>query len=109
MKGLLAVALGLVVTTLALPAVSRAADPCPAEVTEAKAALTSAQASLKSQEVQAPRGQQDIQAPRGQQEIQAPRVKKAGAPVREAEAACHKGHMTLAATKAKEALAHLKK
>lgn len=86
MKRLLAVTLGLVVTTLALPAVSEAADPCP--VTEAKAALTSAQASLKSRKVEAPRGRQEV---------------------REAEAACHEGHMVLSATKAKEALAHLKK
>lgn len=62
MKRLLAITLGRVATTLAVPAVSRAADPCPAEVTEVKAALTSAQASVKSQKVQAPRGQQDIQA-----------------------------------------------
>jgi hypothetical protein len=56
--------------------------------------------------VQAPRAQ-DIQSPRSQ-EIQAPRVNKARTLVRQAEAACKKGDMTLASKKAKEALALLK-
>jgi hypothetical protein len=117
---------------LALPAISGAAGSCPAQVTEAKAALKNTQTSFskstqlaKSQEIQAPRGQQDIQAPRGQdiqaprgqeiqaprgqQDIQAPRVKKAGDLVRQAEAACTQGDMTLAAKKAQEALALLRK
>src|SRR5690349_3221674 len=68
--------------------VAGAADQCP-ELTQAKAALNSAKASLKkgsrslagakSQDVQSPRGQdiqsprsQDIQSPRGQ-DIQSPR------------------------------------
>ncbi|HJV58907.1 MAG TPA: hypothetical protein VJ971_23155, partial [Methylomirabilota bacterium] len=59
-------------------------------------------------ELQAPRGQQDIQAPR-QQEIQAPRVNQAAALVRQSEAACKKGDMTLSAKKAREALGLLKK
>jgi hypothetical protein len=70
----------------------------------------------RGQDVQAPRGQdvqaprtQEIQAPRGQQDIQAPRVKKAGDLVRQAEAACNQGDMTLAAKKAQEALALLRK
>jgi len=125
MKRLLAATLGLAVATLTFPAGSRAAEPCPAEVAQAKAALKGAQASLKkntqvvakSQEIQAPRSQQDIQAPRSQeiqaprsqQDIQAPRVTKAGALVRQAEAACKKGDATLAARKAREALALLGK
>jgi serine/threonine protein kinase HipA of HipAB toxin-antitoxin module len=112
-------------------AAARAAEPCPPEVAKASAALKSAQAALKkspqtarSQDVQAPRAQagarsqdvqaprsQDVQAPRSQdvqaprsQDIQAPRVNNAAALVRQAEAACKKGDMTTAATKAREAL-----
>jgi len=150
MRRFLAATLSLSLATLTFPAGSRAAEPCPAEVAQAKAALKGAQASLKkntqvvaksqeiqaprsqqdiqaprSQEIQAPRSQQDIQAPRSQeiqaprsqqdiqvprsQEIQAPRVTKAGALVRQAEAACKKGDATLAARKAREALALLGK
>jgi len=79
------------------------------------------QAGAKSQDVQAPRSQdvqaprsQDVQAPRSQdvqaprsQDIQAPRVNNAAALVRQAEAACKKGDMATAATKAREALALL--
>ena len=116
MRRFLAATLSLSLATLTFPAGSRAAEPCPAEVAQAKAALKGAQASLKkntqvvakSQEIQAPRSQQDIQAPRSQ-EIQAPRVTKAGALVRQAEAACKKGDATLAARKAREALALLRK
>jgi hypothetical protein len=76
-----------------------AADKCPAELAQAKAALKTARApqdiqsprsqagakaqdiqSPRTQEIQAPRGQQDIQAPRGQQEIQAPRTQEIEAP-----------------------------
>ena len=74
---------GLALLGFSPPTPGWAAEPCPAEVVEAKAALASAQAALKktpkpakSQEIQAPRSQagaksQDIQAPRSQ-EIQAP-------------------------------------
>ncbi len=81
-----------------------------------------AQAGARSQDVQAPRSQdvqaprsQDVQAPRSQdvqaprsQDVQAPRVKKADALVRQADAACKKGDMKLAAKKAIEALTLLK-
>ena len=64
--------------------------------------------------MQAPRGQ-DVQAPRGQ-DVQAPRAlagSKAGSSkafslVKEAEAACAKGDMTTAKTKAEAALAEMK-
>jgi len=152
MKNVVVVVLGLALLALGSPVNGWGAEPCPAELTEAKAALKSAQAALKkrspaaksqeiqaprsqagarsqdvqaprgqdvqaprSQEVQAPRSQQDIQAPRSQevqaprtQEIQAPRVNKAGALIRQADAACKKGDMALAARKATEALALLK-
>ena len=66
------------------PMIGWGAEPCPAELAEAKGALKSAQAALKkkgptakSQEIQAPRAQagartQDIQSPRSQ-DIQSPR------------------------------------
>lgn len=102
MKQFVAATLGFGIIALGIPAVGQAADQCPPELTQAKAALKSAQASLKkapqvakgqdiqaprspqasarAQDVQAPRGQdiqsprgQDIQAPRSQQDIQAPR------------------------------------
>ena len=63
-------------------------------------------AGARSQDVQAPRSQ-DVQAPRSQ-DVQAPRVNKANALIRQADAACKKGDMVLAAQKAKEALALLK-
>jgi len=80
------------------------------------------QAGARSQDVQAPRSQdvqaprsQDVQAPRSQ-DVQAPRsqaaraqqVKRAGGLVREGDAACKKGDMTLATQKATEALGLLK-
>ena len=108
MKRLLAATLGLAVATLTFPAGGRAAESCPAEVAQAKAALTGAQASLKKN-TQVVAKSQEIQAPRSQQDIQAPRVTKAGALVRQAEAACKKGDATLAARKAREALALLGK
>ncbi len=143
MEKMLTVVLGVALLGFTSPITAWGADPCPAELTEAKAALKSAQAALKkssqvakSQEVQAPRAQagarsqeiqaprsQDVQAPRGQdvqaprsqdvqaprsQEIQAPRVNKASALIRQADAACKKGDMALAAQKAKEALTLLK-
>jgi hypothetical protein len=131
MKQLIAATLGFGIMVLGIPVVSQAADQCPPELTRAKAALKSAQASLKTvpqvakgQEIQAPRAQdiqsprsQDVQSPRSQQEIpvprgqeiQAPRVKQAGGLVQESEAACTKGDMTLSTRKAGEALGLLKK
>ena len=103
-----------------------AAETCPQELAEAKAALKSAQASLKksqvdkAREVQPPRSQagaraQDVQAPRAQdvqaprsQDVQAPRVDKGAALIRQADAACKKGDMSTASQKANEALAVLK-
>jgi hypothetical protein len=82
MRQVVAVVLGLGIIALTAPGVVRAADPCPAELTQAKAALKSAQA--KSQDIQSPRSQagarsQDIQAPRSQ-DIQAPRGQDIQAP-----------------------------
>ena len=129
MRQVVAVVLGLGIIALTTPGVVRAADQCPAELAQAKAALKSAQAKsqdtqsprsqagARQQELQAPRSQQDIQAPRsqelqaprGQQDIQAPRVKQAAALVQQSEAACKKGDMALSAKKAREALGLLKK
>ncbi len=85
MKQLIAATLGFGIIVLGIPAVGQPADQCPPELTQAKAALKSAQASLdkapqvaKGQEIQAPRSPkasarpQDIQAPRSQ-DIQSPR------------------------------------
>lgn len=82
---LIAATLGFGIIVLGVPAVGQSAEQCPAELTQAKAALKSAQASLKKapqvakgQEIQAPRSPkasaraQDIQAPRSQ-DIQSPR------------------------------------
>ncbi len=135
MKKMVAAVLGLALLVFTFPAIGWGAQPCPAELTEAKAALKNAQVALKKgsqrakgQEVQAPRAQagarsqdvqaprsQDVQAPRSQdvqaprsQDVQAPRVKKAGALIRQAEVACKKGDMALSARKATEALGLLK-
>jgi hypothetical protein len=151
MKKALTIVVGLIVVGFTFPMTGWGAEPCPAELTEAKAALKTAQATLKkgsqaaksqgvqaprsqagarsqdvqaprSQDVQAPRSQdvqaprsQDVQAPRSQdvqaprsQDVQAPRVNKANALIRQADAACKKGDMVLAAQKAKEALGLLK-
>ena len=69
MRQVVAVVLGLGIIALTTPGVVRAADQCPAELAQAKAALKSAQAQAKSQDIQSPRCQagarsQDIQAPR---------------------------------------------
>ena len=76
-----------------------------------------------NQDVQSPRGNQNVQSPRGNQDVQSPRtgtaptttaqaprtdMTKATSLVKEAEAACKAGNMTLAADKAKAALAILK-
>ncbi len=91
MKQLAAATLGFGIIVLGIPAVGQAADQCPSELTQAKAALKGAQASLKTapqaakgQDIQSPRSQagaksQDVQAPRGQ-EIQSPRGQDIQAP-----------------------------
>jgi hypothetical protein len=75
------------------------------------------QAPRGNQDVQAPRGNQNVQAPRGNQDVQSPRTSNGAtattkAPrtslVKEAEAACKAGNMTLASDKGKAALAILK-
>jgi hypothetical protein len=108
MKGAIAVILSSMLATTTFPLTSSGAQACPAEVTQAKAALARAQASVKkspqiakgqdiqaprsqagakSQDIQAPRSQdiqapksQEIQAPRSQQDIQAPRSQDIQAP-----------------------------
>jgi hypothetical protein len=85
MKQIIAATLGFGIIVLGIPVVGQSADQCPPKLTQAKAALKSAQASLKKapqvakdQEIQAPRSSkasaraQDIQAPRSQ-DIQSPR------------------------------------
>jgi hypothetical protein len=109
MKQLIAATLGFGIIVLGIPVVGQSADQCPPELTQAKAALKSTQASLKkapqvakdqeiqaprspkasaraqdiqaprSQDIQAPRGQ-DIQSPRSQQEIPVPRGQEIQAP-----------------------------
>jgi len=76
-----------------------------------------------NQNVQSPRENQNVQSPRGNQDVQAPRtpagaataappskadITKAGSLVKQAEAACKSGNMTVAAEKAKAAMALLK-
>ncbi|HEV8532277.1 MAG TPA: hypothetical protein VGT00_12725 [Methylomirabilota bacterium] len=179
MKKLLAAVLSVAVALSLSPALSSAqSSSCPAEVTQAKDMLSKKTASVKPDEIQAPRslagarqneaqqaprgnqnlqaprgnqdvqaprslagarqdieaprGNQDLQAPRGNQNVQAPRgnqdlqaprtstgatataqapradMTKAASLVKEAEAACKVGNMTLASDKAKAALAILK-
>ena len=122
MKRIIAATLGFGVIVFGIPALGQPADQCPPELTQAKAALKSAQvakdpvtqaprsprASAPAQDIQSPRSQQEIPVPRGQ-EIQAPRVKQAGGLVQESEAACKKGDMSLSTRKATEALGLLKK
>jgi hypothetical protein len=86
---LLPVAIAIV--SLATPVIANAAPPCPPDVKEARALLTTkmasaskvtqpskSQAGARGQDVQAPRGQ-DVQAPRGQ-DVQAPRGQDVQAP-----------------------------
>ena len=111
---------GLALMLLTTPTVAGAADQCPAQLAQAKAALKSAQASLdkpsrayagaKPQDVQAPRAQdiqaprgQDIQAPRGQdiqaprsQDIQAPRTQDVQAPRSQQDVPVPRGQQTQA-------------
>lgn len=101
---------GLALMLLTMPTVAGAADQCPAQLAQAKAALKSAQASLdkpsgvyagaKSQDVQAPRAQ-DIQAPRSQdvqaprsQDIQAPRAQDVQAPRSQQDVPVPRGQQT---------------
>jgi len=147
MKKLFAAVLSVAVALSLSPALVTAQSTCPAEVTQAKDMLSKRTASVKpediqaprslagarsneavqaprgNQDVQAPRGNQAVQAPRGNQDVQAPRsgagsttaaqaprgdMTKAASLVKEAEAACKSGNMTVAADKAKAALAILK-
>ena len=98
MKRFVVATLGLGFLAFMTSVPAGAADPCPAELTQAQAALKSAQTSLKKSpkiardQDQAPRSQvgakaQDIQAPRSQdvqapksQDIQAPRSQDIQAP-----------------------------
>ena len=88
MRKLFAVVVGFVVLTLGAFSVGRAADPCPAQVTEAKVALASAS--------------------RTEQDVHALRLNEVGGLVSEADAACKRGDMTMASRKAQEALGLLK-
>ena len=165
MKKLFAAVLSVAVALSLSPAVGTAQSNCPAEVTQAKDMLSKKTASVKpddiqaprslagarsnegvqsprgNQDVQSPRGNQDVQSPRGNQDVQSPRgnqtvqsprgnqdiqsprsgagcattaqaargdMTKAASLVKEAEAACKSGNMTVAADKAKAALAILK-
>lgn len=81
MKVCFAAGIGLAAITLGSFSAGHAADACPAQVSEAQVALASAS-----------RSEQDI----------------AGGLVREAEAACKQGDMTIASRKAQEALGLLK-
>ena len=88
MKKLFAAVLSVAVGLSLSPALGTAQSNCPAEVTQAKDMLSKRTASVKPEDiqaprslagarsneaVQAPRGNQDVQAPRGNQNIQAPR------------------------------------
>jgi hypothetical protein len=174
MKKLFAAVLSVAVALSLSPALSMAQASCPAEVAQAKDMLSKKTASVKpddvqaprslagsrqkenvqsprgnqdvqsprgNQDVQSPRGNQDVQSPRGNQDVQSPRgnqnvqsprgnqdvqsprtatgptttaqapradMTKAASLVKEAEAACKSGNMTLATDKAKAALAILK-
>src|ERR1044071_1500184 len=76
-----------------------------------------------NQDVQSPRGNQNVQSPRGNQDVQSPRsgsgttassqapradISKAASLVKDAEAACKTGNMTVASDKAKAAIELLK-
>jgi hypothetical protein len=83
-----AASVGLAVIMLGSFSIGHATDTCPAQVSEAQVALASAS--------------------RSEQDMQAPRLNEAGGLVREAEAACEQGDMTIASRKAQEALGLLK-
>ena len=173
MKELLVAVLSVALIVSLTPGVSLAQSNCPAEVDQAKEMLSKKMASVKpedvqapralagarqsvqsprgnqdvqsprgNQDVQSPRGNQDVQSPRGNQDVQSPRgnqnvqsprgnqdvqspragtgatagsqaprssLTKATSLVKEAEAACKAGNMSLASKKAKSAMALLKK
>lgn len=88
MKARFAASIGLAVITLGSVSVGRAGDACPAQVTEAQAALAG--------------------AARSEQDRRVPELNEAGGLVREAEAACKQGDMSTAGRKAQEALGLLK-
>jgi len=88
MRRLLAATIGLAIVTLGSVSTGHAGDPCATEVSEAKVALASAS--------------------RGEQDIQTPMLSEADGLVREAEAACKQGDMTMASRKAQETLGVLK-
>jgi hypothetical protein len=88
MKTRFAASIGLAVITLGSVSVGRAGDACPAPVTEAQAALAS--------------------AARSEPDMRASGLNEAGGLVREAEAACKQGDMSIASRKAQEALGLLK-
>src|SRR6266581_2470052 len=88
MKKLFAAVLSVAVALSLSPALVTAQSTCPAEVTQAKDMLSKRTASVKPDDIQAPRslagarsnegvqsprGNQDVQSPRGNQDIQAPR------------------------------------
>ena len=138
MKKLFVAVVSVVVALSLSPAMGTAQTKCPAEVTQAKDMLSKKTASVNPDDIQAPRslagarsnenvqsprGNQDVQSPRGNQDVQSPRaaagstttaqapladMTKATSLVKEAEAACKAGNMTLASDKAKAALAILK-
>jgi hypothetical protein len=88
MKKLFAAVLSVAVALSLSPAVGTAQSNCPAEVTQAKDMLSKKTASVKPEDIQAPRslagarsnegvqsprGNQDVQSPRGNQDVQSPR------------------------------------
>ena len=138
MKKLFAAVLSVAVVLSLSPAMGTAQTKCPAEVAQAKDMLNKKTASVTPDDVQAPRslagarsnenvqsprGNQDVQSPRGNQDVQSPRagsgatassqapradISKATSLVKDAEAACKSGNMTLASDKAKAAIELLK-
>src|SRR6266496_1130510 len=79
MKKLFAAVLSVAVGLSLSPALGTAQSNCPAEVTQAKDMLSKRTASVKPDDIQAPRSlagarsNEAVQAPRGNQDIQAPR------------------------------------
>jgi hypothetical protein len=112
MKNVLTV--GLVLLGFTIPMAGWGAEPCPAELTEAKAMLKSAQTALKkggqtarSQETEAPRSQagarsQDVQAPRSQ-EVQAPRSQDVQAPRSQQDVPVPRGQQDIQAPRVNKA------
>src|SRR6266496_1379348 len=88
MKKLFAAVLSAAVALSLSPAMGTAQTKCPAEVAQAKDMLSKKTASVKPDDIQAPRslagarsnenvqsprGNQDVQSPRGNQDVQSPR------------------------------------